>query len=104
MHGNRIEKIADAGTLSSQGFGDVQGFEETATFSIVPEPGLVYRSIVIKAVLKYLPDDPEMEHRPLRRGYSRFYSAIYRWDAKAGKFVTLSNGLKPLDTFNGRKS
>ena len=88
VHGDHIEKIVDMGILSSGAHGDVQGTEQDVKFSTIPEPGRDYRGVVIQVTVKYLPDDPDDAHRPLRRGYSRLYSAIYRWDAMAGKFVT----------------
>jgi hypothetical protein len=100
LHGNRFEEIVSLGLLSQNAFGDAESFEESADFSTVPDPGHAYRSVVIKATLKHLADPPESEHRPRRRPYTRLYTAVYRWDAAAGKFVTNSREIELLRAFN----
>ena len=100
VRGDRIEKIAEINLLNARGWEDVQGYEENEHISTAPAAGRPYRDVVIRVEFKLVADDQESEHRPLRRGSIRYYSAVYRWDAAAHRFVTTSKELDALDKFN----
>jgi hypothetical protein len=41
---------------------------------------------------------------PIPKAVKHTYEALYRWDAKRGRFTSSSDALKRLDKFNGAGS
>jgi hypothetical protein len=92
VRGDRVEQIEALGTLSCRGCASAS-FDESVDLSTTPDPGHDYNKILIRVTFKQL---AENHHRP----FTRYYSAEYRWDAQAKRFVTLSKALKELRDFN----
>jgi hypothetical protein len=103
VRGDRIEEILNVSLLSSRGYGEAESFEETVDISSQPDAGRTYRSILVKVTFKRLADEPDSPHRPLRKAYTRYYSAVYRWDSGRGRFVTASKELDALQVFNTKE-
>jgi len=103
LHGDRFEKIADVGLLSSRGYDLVQSIEQTVHISAQAAAG-PYNSVVIQVTFKRLADEPDSQHRPLRKESKRYYTATYRWNPAAGRFTTLSKELEILDAFNQKNN
>lgn len=75
-------------------------FEEGVSITTASDPGRLYHKIIISVEFKQMADPPESEHRPRRRPFTRYYTAEYRWDSQANRFVTLSKELERLEAFN----
>jgi len=104
LHGDRFEKIADVGLLSSRGYDREQSIEQTVNISAQADAGRPYNSVVVQVTFKRLADEPDSQHRPLRKESKRYYTATYRWNPAAGRYTTLSKELEVLDAFNQKNN
>jgi hypothetical protein len=71
------------------------------SFATAPDRGSPYRQLIISVRQTTTVDPSEDcgEERPPRRGVANF-TAIYRWNARLGRFTTTSTALKRLDKIN----
>jgi hypothetical protein len=95
----RLKTIASRFLYETQACG--ASFDETPSFRAVADPGNKYPKVLVKVKLEKEPDEAECEHPT--RGYTRYYQALYRWDASKGKYAGGSRQLDSLDKFNEKR-
>ncbi|HWA62414.1 MAG TPA: hypothetical protein VG939_13620 [Caulobacteraceae bacterium] len=73
---------------------------ENPTFKVRPDPGRAYGQleVTVREQRKVDPTQDCDEARP--RPYVRLWRAVYRWEARKGRFATASSALKRLDKIN----
>jgi hypothetical protein len=99
VRNDRFRLIADFYAITEQNCGWRQ--DQTPRFTTRPDPGSPYRALDIAVVHKIAHVHEEGCGDPIPRAVTRTYEALYRWDAKLGRFTTASTALKRLDKLNG---
>jgi len=95
----RIKTVASRFMYNTQGCG--VSYEETPYFRSAADPGRKYPRVLLTMRLKKDSDGPECERR--RRGYTKFYRGVYRWNAARGRYEGGSPQLDTLDKFDERR-
>jgi hypothetical protein len=95
----RFKVIADLFILNSQGCGVT--FTETPYFRPIQAAGQKYPNVLVKVEVKKEADGEECERRT--RGYTRYYQAIYRWNAMKSQYEGDPRQLDRFDKFNQKR-
>jgi hypothetical protein len=100
LNHDRISTITNIFIFNTQGCG--ASFAETPHFRVLPGASRKYPKISVNVKVKKETDPSECD-RPTR-GYTRYYKAVYFWDAAKSQYRTSSRQLEALDKFNRNRS
>lgn len=96
--GDRLRLIDDIFLMTESGCGYSR--REKPTFATRHDPASPYAEIVV-SVTETLAREGDVDCEPAPpKPYSRLWRTVYRWDAKAGRYVDRAHGLDRLQKLN----
>ena len=97
-HADRLQLIDTVQLISDRDCGWDR--RETPTFTTQPDPLSPYAQIFVTVSEKRTRVDEDCGDQAVPKPYSRIWRTVYRWDAKAGRYVDRAHGLDALEKVN----
>ena len=73
---------------------------ESPVFATRPDPGSPYAAIVATVTETLKRNDDDCGDEPAPKAYKRIWRTVWRWNAKAGRYVDTAHGLDRLEKLN----